>query len=117
MSHGRYERPAPATVEEVLARAARGDTEGAASALVGATLSGSDPSRVEELCRDLLGGPDRTLAGVAATCLGHVARLERMLSDASINALLAASDDPDIGGPVDDALDDLETFTAFDRRR
>jgi len=115
MTEGRYEQPAEATVDDVRAALDRGDSAEASSALVGASLGGADPEEVERLCRELLGGSDRAVAGVAATCLGHLARLAGSLGEESLDALRAHLSDPDIGGRVDDALDDVETFTELRR--
>ena len=49
MNTARYEHPAPATVDDVLARVARGDSAAAASALVGATLG----ARVDDALDDV----------------------------------------------------------------
>ena len=107
----RYEHPSDATVADVRAALLLGDPAATASALVGVTLGGSDPAGVEQLCRELLDSPERTVAGVAATCLGHVARLQGALTEESVTALRARRSDPRIGGQVSDALDDVDTFT------
>lgn len=111
MSAPRYEQPAPASADEVRAAIRGEDDREVADLLVGAALHDPDLRAVQDLCLDLLAGPDRDLAAVAAACLGHLARIHGTLdTDRVVPALTAARHDPTIGPRADDALDDLETF-------
>ena len=55
------------------------------------------------------GSPD--VSGLAATCLGHIARIRHKLDkDKGLRALRGCLDDDAISGRVADALDDIELF-------
>jgi hypothetical protein len=111
MSHLRYEEPAPATPADVLAALERGDPQAAARALVGAAVHHPDPQAVQDLCLRLLDGQDRPLAAVAATCLGHLARVHRQLDTEAVRAALDRQrGDPLVGPRAEDALDDIDTY-------
>jgi hypothetical protein len=117
MSSPRYEPPPIATVADVRQALKSGmPSRDIASLLVGAALN-PDATEVQSLCTDLLVGPDCELAAVAATCLGHLARIHGFLDDASgvMELLTNALGDPITAGHADDALDDLETFLGVAR--
>ena len=50
------------------------------------------------------------IRGLAATCLGHVARRFGTIQPESVALLRLLSADADIGGRADDALDDVAMF-------
>lgn len=76
-------------------------------------LAASDPDVgwVEQQC--LTGLSDRRLEVrlAAATALGHVARRQLGLNPETLARLSALRSDPQIGGRVEDALDDAEVFS------
>ena len=110
MTGSRFEQPPPADVADVeSAISARDGT--APERLVGLALAAADSTPAERLCRELLDGPDRRLAAVAATCLGHLARRFGHLDEQSLAALEDHRGDPAIGGWDGDALDDVAVFT------
>ena len=112
MTQQRYEEPRPASPADVTRAVTDGDSLGAANALVGAALSHPDWHATQALCLQLLDGPDRPLAAVAATCLGHIARLHRQLDDVqAVLATLARYQDDDLVGPrAADATDDIDSY-------
>ena len=112
MPTSRFEEPEAATVVEVAEALRLGLPPAEVSALlVGAALHDGDRTGVQDLCLDLMAGADREVAAVAATCLGHLARIHRELDvDRVVPALTAALRDPATAGRADDALDDLETY-------
>ena len=55
--------------------------------------------------------PDAQLSGLAARCLGHLARIHRKLDKEKIvHALTLRQNTPEISGRIQDALDDIEMF-------
>ena len=112
MPTSRFEEPEAATAVEVAQALQLGRPPAEVSALlVGAALHDGDRTAVQDLCLDLMAGSDREVAAVAATCLGHLARIHRVLDvDRVVPALTAALRDPATAGRADDALDDLETY-------
>jgi hypothetical protein len=74
MTTPRYEQPPSASAADVLAAIQAGNASPEiADLLVGAALNDPDWQAVQDLCLDLIAGPDRELAAVAVTCLGHLA--------------------------------------------
>jgi hypothetical protein len=111
MTELRYEEPPPSTPADVRAALDGGDAAGAATALVGAALHHEQWREVQALCLELLEGADRSLAAVAATCLGHLARIHGELdTDTVLPALRRHRDDETVGPHAEDALDDIDWY-------
>lgn len=111
MSNLLYEEPEPASPRDVTEALARGDHHAAAQALVGATFYYPDWREVQMLCLRLLDDDDRELAAVAATCLGHLARIHRQLDVEVVRAALEEHRTDEIVGPhVSDALEDIALY-------
>ena len=111
MSGLRYEEPVPATPADVDAALDRGDAEAAARALVGAAFHHPHRRAVQDLCLRLLDGDDRPLAAVAATCLGHLARIHGELDTDVVRAALERHRGDALVGPrAEDALDDIDQY-------
>jgi hypothetical protein len=107
----RYEEPPPSTPADVRAAIAGGDAAAAARALVGAAFHHEPWREVQALCLELLEGADRSLAAVAATCLGHLARIHGQLdTDVVLPALRRHRGDETVGPHVEDALDDIDWY-------
>jgi len=110
MSDGRYDGSPSVRVQDVLTALELGDPA-VGRLLVEAALNDPDWEGVQNLCLDLLAGPDRPLAALAATGLGHLGRIHRTLHlERVVPALLSALRDPGTAGTADGALDDLEVF-------
>lgn len=106
-----YEEPVPATPADVVAALQCGDRQAATRALVGAAFHHPDGQAVQELCLRLLDGEDRQLAAVAATCLGHLARIHRQLGAETVRAALDRQrGDPLVGPRAEDALGDIDLY-------
>lgn len=94
-----------------------GSSENIASTLI--SLSYHDPNWrwVQELCIRYLNGDNKNLQAVAATCLGHLARIHREIDLESIIPLLnALENDSDIGGVIHDALVDINWYLSLNRQ-
>lgn len=101
-----YHQPEPISREEFGLRLASGSD--LPDALVGLVLNAENTDGLEVLCRELVTThPDVDLRGVAVTCLGHLARLDRRTQDETRNLLATLEDDPALGGRAGDALDDI----------
>jgi hypothetical protein len=107
----RYEDPQPLPHDEAEAVFASGDDTAICNALVGAALHDEDAAWVESWCLRLGGSHSADVRGLAATCLGHVARRFGAIRPESLELLRNLRDDPAVGGRADDALDDVRTFT------
>lgn len=88
-----------------------GDSVRICRALVSLALHDLDLYWVQDICLTFLNDKNPEIGGVAATCLGHLARIHGKLDrERVIAALRSRQDDPEIGGRVDDALDDIDMF-------
>ncbi|MDA8521011.1 hypothetical protein [Acidovorax sp. NCPPB 4044] len=60
----------------------------------------------------LLRSDDYEIAGLAATCLGHIARIHGKIDKEKVlPALQSLRDNPNISGQAEDAIDDILMFT------
>lgn len=102
--HDVFHNPAPATPARVRAALDRGDLSSALDAMVGAVLPGhGDWRELQELYLGLLDHGDRQVRLLAATCLGHVARVHGRLDEDRVVPALERRG-------ATNALDDIRTF-------
>lgn len=86
------------------------------SAMVSLAFHDPDWRWVQDQCLAKLRDKDMTVAGVAATCLGHLARIHHCLDVATvIPALELARRNASLRGRVEDALEDIRMYSAEDR--
>ncbi|MEU8283862.1 hypothetical protein AB0C01_05940 [Micromonospora sp. NPDC048905] len=104
--------PPPSTPAEVYAAFDRGDLPAALAAMVGTALYGDgDWREAQELHLRLLEHEDHEASALAATCLGHLARVYRRLDERRVVAALRrALALPHISGTAEDALEDIGMF-------
>jgi len=87
-------------------------------ALVQVALHDPDWRWVQEVCVRFANDTDSGVRGVAATCMGHLARLHQRIDvDAVLPVLETLLQDPDTRGKVEDALDDMAVFLSSDEDR
>ena len=97
---------------------AREVTEETFAALVAVSLSEPDGAWVQDHCMRLLDSPDPQLRALAATSLGHVARIHPHLDHArAVAALERLRQDEAAAGAAEDALEDIALFTQRDGSR
>jgi hypothetical protein len=90
-----------------------GDTAQATDALLHLTYNEPDRLWLQRFLLECLEpGVDRQIRALAVTCVGHVARLDHRVSSALVTRLNELRDDPVLGGIVEDALDDISSFTS-----
>ena len=84
-------------------------------ALVRVALHDPDWAWVQEHCLRLTAATDPEVRGVAATCLGHLARIHGMLDLIRVEPTLRQlRRDPEVRGHAEDALDDIQQFMGTD---
>lgn len=106
-----YENLTPIGRADAATELASGERERIALTLIRLALYDPDRVYVENLLLYWLTKVDDSfLRGVAATGLGHVARIHKTLSGDIVTALHALRFDSSIGGKVEDALEDLDAF-------
>jgi hypothetical protein len=112
-----FQSPPPATPADVCAALDRGDVTSALDAMVGTALyHRGDWKELQELHLRLLEHDDRQVSALAATCLGHLARVHRQLDEAQVVGTLRRNRSvPHLAGTVAGALEDIEVF--LHRRR
>lgn len=108
-----YHNPGPISKDDALAAFASGERAKISDSLVSIALHEPDWQWVQESClRFLLDESQHTdIRGLAATCLGHVARIHRALDrDRVVATLRGLLQNPVLNGRAQDALDDIEIF-------
>nr|WP_308128968.1 hypothetical protein [Actinoplanes polyasparticus] len=110
--HRVFQNPPPAAPADVRAALDRGDLPTALDAMVGTALyDRGDWKELQELHLELLQHDDHQVSALAATCLGHLARVHRQLDEARVvEALHRRRSTPHMAATVTDALDDIEVF-------
>jgi hypothetical protein len=89
-----------------------GDTEKICNAMVSMAYHEHDWHWAQEKCLSFLQYSDIQISGLAATCLGHIARIHRQLDKEKVLRSLRekACINPEVAGRIEDALDDIEAF-------
>jgi hypothetical protein len=99
---------AQAVAEEIFTS---GDTIMICKALVAVTYHNDDWKWVQDTCLKFLSDENLEVSGVAATCLGHLARIHGKLEKTKVvNALRRRLGNSGISGRIEDALDDIQMF-------
>jgi len=107
----RYEKPEPIGRKEALDAIASGISELVSDAIIRLALNDPDGHWVEELALALMESEDPNARAVAATALGHVARIHRdITSSLVVPALKRLLRDPRTAGRAEDALSDIAVF-------
>lgn len=107
----KYEEPTPTTKSEAKRILASSDLDRVREVLVYVALNEPDWRWVQEWCLRLLAHDDWSVRALAATCVGHVARIHRQLDlDRCLPALRALLDVPETCGYAESALEDVEMF-------
>ena len=90
------------------------DTTKIMDALLSAAYYDPDWKWVQNQCLRFLLHKDRGVRSLSATCLGHVARIHKQLDlEIVLSRLADLKQDPEIGGSVQDALDDIKFYLNF----
>lgn len=91
---------------------ASNDVDRICDAMVVIAFHEPDWKWVQDICLTFFMSDDPAVSGLAATCLGHVARIHGQLEKEKVLPLLYSRlSDPQIAGRIEDALDDIEMFT------
>ena len=117
--HHTFHNPPSATPDDVRRFLDDADVSGALNAMVGCALHGDgDWKEAQDLYLALLDHDDRQVQALAATCLGHLARVYGQLDeDLVVAALRKVRARPHISGTAGNALQDIELFLHPGRAR
>jgi hypothetical protein len=109
----RYEELGPISRAEAAVELASGVRERVCPTLVRLALFDADRVWVEGTLAKFLQSDDAWTRGVAATCVGHVARIHRAVDLARLSPLLLRLlDDPATAGKAQDAFDDIAVYVS-----
>ncbi|HEU4508395.1 MAG TPA: hypothetical protein VFR78_09180 [Pyrinomonadaceae bacterium] len=101
----------PITRQEAELAFASGTSREVCMALLRLVYHDDDWQWIQDKCIELSKSPDVDVAGLAITCLGHLARIHRTLAlDKVLPVLNERRANSDLAGRVDDALDDMEMY-------
>jgi hypothetical protein len=91
---------------------ASGNKDRIPEALVGLALNANENWHlVQDVCLELIVDSDPTISAIAATCLGHLARIHGELDlEIVVPALRALMSNPKTSSYASDALEDIEMF-------
>jgi hypothetical protein len=108
---GEYHPIEPIDKESAEKVFASGDINLICRTLVAVTFCETDWRWVQNTCLSFLDHQDPQASGLAATCLGHLARIHGKLDKAKVvSALKKHSGNKAIAGRIKDALDDISIF-------
>jgi hypothetical protein len=97
--------------DAALERFRSNDVEAICSGLVALAFHEEDWRWVQNKCLEFLADDRSEVRGIAATCLGHIARIHRKLDIEPVMAALKIyQNDSEVGGRIADVLDDINTF-------
>lgn len=89
-----------------------GDPASICRALVAIALGDADWKWAQDKCLEFLADGNPDISGVAATCLGHIARVHRKIDKPRVIEMLHRyRANSAISGRINDALDDIARFT------
>lgn len=107
----KYQDFQPISKQDIEKAFASSDVKRICKALLSVALNDPDWKWAQNQCLDFLGNESSDVRGLAATCLGHIARIHGQLDkDKVIIALREHLDDNIISGKIEDALDDIDIF-------
>lgn len=106
-----YKNPSQISREHAMRIFSSGTEGEICDALVSMAFYHEDWKWIQNQCLRFLNHSDANVRGVAAICLGHIARIHHHLDRKKvINALKKCLVDEKISGRVQDALDDIQWF-------
>jgi hypothetical protein len=107
----RYSEVTPIDREEAAEAFSSDDVDKICDALVRLTFHDRDWNWVQGVCLTFGRHPDPQVRGLAATCLGHLARIHGTLDvDSAVRLLEDLRRDPEVRGRAEDALDDIRQY-------
>ena len=115
-----YEEPQPISRDEASSAFATNKPEVICSTLVSIALHDPDWRWAQEKCLEFARHPDAGVRQVAATCIGHVARIHQRLDLDAVTPILhqlLSDTEVYVRGCAEDAMGDIEIFMGVDLNR
>ena len=116
----KYERIEPIDKARAKKLPSNGDRDAICRTLVSVAMFESDRRWAQAQCLRFAKHSDSFVRGVAATCLGHLARIHGAIDEADVVPVvreLLHDSDPETRGKAQDALSDFSTFLGWDSRK
>ena len=116
----KYERIEPIEKTRAKKLLANGDRDAICRTLVSVATFESDRRWAQAQCLRFAKHSDSFVRGVAATCLGHLARIHGAIDEDDVVPVvreLLHDSDPETRGKAVDALSDFSTFLGWDSRK
>jgi len=106
-----FENVRPISKKTAIRILSSGNIEHICKTLVSIAYFEKDNLWAQKIFLTFLENDNFDIAGVSATCLGHMARLQRLTNkDLVLAALFSRSHEESIAGQIEDAIDDIQTF-------
>ena len=106
-----YENIIPINKQEAELAFSSTDVEKICNAMVSIAFFEQDWKWAQDKFLSFLENSNSVVSGLAATCLGHLARIHRNLEKVKVvEALRTQLKNPDIAGRIHDALADIQQF-------
>jgi hypothetical protein len=106
-----YQEITPITKQEAEKAFSSNDSEKICTALVAISFYEEDWKWAQDKCLGFLESEGYEFSSLAATCLGHIARVHGKLEkDKVMQALNRHINDPKISGYIEDAIGDINMF-------
>ena len=107
----KYQEVLPINKNDAEKLFASNDVEKITTTLVSISFYEKDWKWVQDKCLEYLFHTDDVLSGLAATCLGHVARINRKIEKKKVIALLNSRlSNLQIAGKIEDAINDINMY-------
>lgn len=116
----KYEEVEPITKRIAKSLLDQNNLEGICRALVRVAMTVPDRAWAQDQCLRFARHEDAFVRGVAATCLGHVARIHKKIDEdevVPVVRLLLRDPDPQTRAIAEDTVDDFSTYLGWDRNK
>ncbi len=108
-----YQKLDPISRDHATAMLESTDSHTVTEAILRLALHDPDGTWVTDRALELLQNPNTDIRSVAATALGHIARIHHTIdTERVVPALQRLANNPDTAGRAEDALDDIAMFAA-----
>jgi hypothetical protein len=116
----KYETIEPIGREQAERLLAKDNAEVICRTLVRVAMFDSDRRWVQSQCSRFAGHKDSSVRGVAATCLGHLARIHKAIDEDEVIPVvrqLLADSNPQVRAIAEDTISDFSIFLGWNKRK
>lgn len=116
----KYETIEPISREQAERLLAKGNREVVCRTLVRVAMFESDRRWAQNQCLRFAGDKDSFVRGVVATCLGHLARIHKVIDEDEVVPVvrqLLADSDPQTRAIAEDTISDFSIYLGWNKRK